>query len=146
MVSGVLIVLGLDDWVEYVLTVERDVAAPGLARLNSWPAELFTNTSIRQIVCNLTQETEGFEDGSFSYVIRDPPTIGLAGELYSGDFYREPCRVLRRRGKLFHYTGHPKSKLGRNTARGVARRLREAGLVRVKSVDEAFGLGMYKGG
>jgi len=146
LVSGVLIVLGLDDWVEYVVTVERDVAGPGLARLNSWPAELFTDPGMGQIVCNLTEETEGFEDGSFSCVIRDPPTMGLAGELCSGDFYRELCRVLRRRGKLFHYTGDPKSKLGRNTARGVARRLREAGFVRVKSVDEAFGLVIYKGG
>jgi hypothetical protein len=146
LVSGVLIVLGLDDWVEYVLTVERDVAVPGLARLNPWPVELFTNPGMGQIVCNLTEETEGFEDVSFSCLIRDPPTMGLAGELYSGDFCRELCRVLRRRGKLFHCTGRPKSKLGRSTARGVARRLPKVGFVRVKSVGEAFGLVMYKGG
>jgi len=146
LVSGVLIVLGLDDWVEYVLTVERDVAVPGLARLNPWPVELFTNPGMGQIVGNIIEEIEGFGDGSFSCVIRDPPTMSLAGELYSGDFYRELCRVLRRRGKLFHYTGDPKSKLRRNMARGAARRLREAGFVRVKSVDEAFGLVMYKGG
>ena len=60
MVSGVLIVLGLDDWVEYVLTVERDVAAPGLARSNSWPMELFTNPGMGQIVGNIIEEIEGF--------------------------------------------------------------------------------------
>ena len=146
MVGGVLIVLGLDDWAEYVLTAERDLAALELARLNPWSVELFTNPGMGQIVCNLTEETEGFEGGSFSCVIRDPPTMSLAGELHSGDFYRELCGVLRRRGRLFHYTGDAKSKLRRNTARGVARSSREAGLTGVKSRDEAFGLIALKGG
>ena len=87
---------------EYVLTVERDVAAPGLARSNSWPMELFTNPGMGQIVGNMIEEIEGFGDGLFSYVIHDPPTIGLAGDLYSGDFCRWLHRVLRPRGRLYH--------------------------------------------
>ena len=121
-----------------VVTVEKDVAVLELARLNPWSEGLFTNPGIHQIVGNVVEEIEGFEDGLFSYVIHDPPAIVLAGELYSGAFYGELCRVIRAKGRLYHYTGHPKSKLGRNTVRGVARRLREVRFTRVKSTDEAF--------
>ena len=104
------------------------MAAPGLARLNSWPAELFTNPGMGQIVCNLTEETEGFDGGSFSCVIRDPPTMGLAGELYSGDFYRDLCRVLRRRGKLLHRTGHPRNQARAEHGQGRGTKVARGGL------------------
>jgi len=115
--------------VEYVLTVERDVAAPGLARLNSWPAELFTNPGTGQIVCNLTQETEGFEDGSFSHVIHDPPTIVLTGELYSGDFYRELCRVLSEaKGEVVSLHGGPKEQARAEHGQGRGTKVARGGL------------------
>ena len=52
----------------------------------------------------------------------------IAGELYSQEFYNELARVLRRRGKLFHYTGSPnKLTSGRDVPREIAARLRRAG-------------------
>jgi predicted methyltransferase len=127
-----------------VVTVELDPVVLELARLNPWSGELFNNPKIRQIVGDVVEEIQDFADDSYSCVIHDPPTIGLAGDLYSGAFYRDLHRVLRPRGKLFHYTGDPSSKLGRNTARGVAHRLREVGFSRVKPRDEAFGLVGFK--
>lgn len=127
-----------------VVTVELDPVVLELASLNPWSGELFDNPQIRQVVGDVVEEIQEFADDSFSCVIHDPPTIGLAGDLYSGEFYGELHRVLRPRGKLFHYTGDPRSKLGRNTARGVARRLGEAGFTRVKPRDEAFGLVGFK--
>jgi predicted methyltransferase len=127
-----------------VVTVELDPVVLELARLNPWSGELFNNPKIRQVVGDVVEEIEDFADDSFSCVIHDPPTIGLAGDLYSGAFYRDLHRVLRPKGKLFHYTGDPSSKLGRNTARGVAQRLREVGFTRVKPRDEAFGLVGFK--
>ena len=61
-------------------------------------------------------------------MLHDPPRFGIAGELYSQAFYDELARVLKRRGKLFHYTGTPnKLTSGRDVPSEVARRLRAAG-------------------
>ena len=70
--------------------------------------------------------------------------FSLAGELYSGEFYRHLYRVLARKGRLFHYIGDLESRSGRNVARGVVRRLQEAGFSRVVRRPEAFGVVAYK--
>ncbi len=60
--------------------------------------------------------------------LHDPPRFGIAGELYSQAFYDQLARVLRRKGKLFHYTGSPnKLTSGRDVPNEVATRLRRAG-------------------
>ena len=66
--------------------------------------------------------------------------FNLAGELYGLDFYRECRRVLRGRGRLFHYIGNPESKSGATVTRGVVRRLQEAGFRRINPHPEAFGV------
>ena len=56
------------------------------------------------------------------------PRFGIAGELYSQRFYDQLAKVLRRRGKLFHYVGTPnKLSRGRDLQREVSRRLQRAG-------------------
>jgi predicted methyltransferase len=68
--------------------------------------------------------------GSIDAILHDPPRFGIAGELYSQVFYDHLARVLRRKGKLFHYTGTPnKLTSGRNVPVEVAKRLRSAGFV-----------------
>jgi predicted methyltransferase len=65
---------------------------------------------------------------TFDAALHDPPRFGIAGELYSESFYREIARVLKPRGKLFHYTGTPnKLTSGRDVPREVAKRLQAAG-------------------
>jgi len=60
--------------------------------------------------------------------LHDPPRFGIAGELYSQVFYDQLARVLKRRGKLFHYTGTPnKLTSQRDVPTEVANRLRRAG-------------------
>ena len=64
----------------------------------------------------------------FDAVLHDPPRFGIAGELYSQVFYDHLARVLKRKGKLFHYTGAPnKVNAGRDVPNEVAKRLRRAG-------------------
>jgi hypothetical protein len=70
--------------------------------------------------------------------------FSLAGELYSRACYEELYRVLKRKGRLFHYIGDLESRSGRNVARGVVRRLREAGFSRVVRKPGAFGLVAYR--
>jgi len=70
----------------------------------------------------------GLPDQGFDAVLHDPPRFGIAGELYSQVFYDHLARVLRPRGRLFHYTGTPnKLTSGRDVPNEVASRLRSAG-------------------
>lgn len=123
-----------------VVTVELDPAGLEVARYNPWSRALFENPKITQIVGDAFEEIQKFADGSFDRVLHDPPTFSLAGELYSGAFYREVHRTLRGGGKLFHYIGDPASALGKRTTAGVIRRLGEAGFRRVERRPEAFGV------
>lgn len=129
---------------EEVVTIEIDPAVQEVAWLNPWSQGLFDNSKIRLVMGDAFEVVQTFEDQSFSRIIHDPPTFSLAGELYSGEFYRQMFRVLKRGGRLFHYVGDPNSKASGGVTRGVMRRLREAGFARVVHRPEAFGLVAYK--
>ena len=128
----------------HVTTVEIAPAALEVARLNPWSQALFDNDRITQIVGDVYDEIETFEDEAFDRIIHDPPAFNLAGDLYSGAFYQELFRVLRRKGRLFHYIGDLESKSGRVVSKGAVRRLQEVGFTRVVRRPEAFGLVSYK--
>jgi uncharacterized protein len=123
-----------------VTTIDIDPAAIEVARQNPWSRDLFDNPKIIQIIGDSYDVVEAFEDESFDCIIHDPPTVTLAGHLYSGDFYAELHRILKKRGRLFHYIGDPSSKLGSRTTKGVIRRLQEVGFRRVELAPQAFGV------
>jgi predicted methyltransferase len=129
---------------EQVVTVELDPAVLEVARLNPWSHTLFDNPAIEQIVGDSFEVVQTFEDESFARILHDPPRFSLAGELYSGECYCHLFRILKQKGRLFHYVGDPESRLGRNVLRGVVRRLQEAGFSRVVRRPEAFGVVAYK--
>lgn len=126
--------------VQEVVTIELDPTTLTIARDNPWSRPLFADPKIRQLVGDSYALVPTFPDESFSRIIHDPPIFSLAGELYSGAFYRELFRVLRRGGRLFHYIGSLESKGGAGVARGVIRRLGEAGFVRIERHPAAFGV------
>ena len=75
-------------------------------------------------------------DASMDALLHDPPRFGIAGELYSRAFYDQLARVLRRGGRLFHYTGSPnKLSSGRDVPREVAKRLEQAGFKAQLALD-----------
>lgn len=75
-------------------------------------------------------------DASFDAALHDPPRFGIAGELYSQMFYNALARVLRRGGRLFHYTGSPnKLTSGRDVPREVQKRLEKAGFKAELALD-----------
>jgi uncharacterized protein len=123
-----------------VTTVELDPAAIEIARHNPWSRRLFDNPRINIVIGDVFDEVQSMPAGHFSAVIHDPPTIQFAGDLYSGEFYAELHRVLRRGGKLFHYVGDPKSALGSKTTTGVLKRLSDVGFKKIERHPEAFGL------
>jgi predicted methyltransferase len=129
---------------EHVITIELDPTAQEMAHYNPWSRPLFDNPRIERIIGDTFEVVPSFEDGEFSCILHDPPMLSLAGELYSGEFYRDCWRVLCRNGKLFHYVGDPDSKSGARTTKGVVRRLQEAGFTRVVHKPQAFGVVAYK--
>ena len=88
----------------------------------------------RQAACwtldqgDVETEIAALPDASFDAILHDPPRFGIAGELYSQAFYDQLARVLRRKGRLFHYTGSPnKLTSGRDVPAEVMKRLKRAG-------------------
>lgn len=127
-----------------VMTIELDPGAQEIARNNPWSRDLFSNPKIKQVMGDAFEVVPGFEDNYFTRIIHDPPVFSLAGELYSGQFYRELYRILKRGGRLFHYIGDLNSKSGGTVTRGALRRLQEAGFTRITKRPEAFGVVAYK--
>ncbi len=127
-----------------VVTIELDPGAQAIARLNPWSQGLFHDEKIRQIMGDAFEVVPTFASDSFDRIIHDPPVFSLAGELYSGAFYRQLYRVLKRGGRLFHYIGNLDSKSSGTVARGSLKRLKEAGFSRLVSRAEAFGVVAYK--
>ena len=125
---------------ERVLTIELDAAVVAIARQNPWSQPLFDNPRIQIVIGDSADILPALASGVFSCVIHDPPTFALAGELYTLDFYREVYRVLRPRGRLFHYIGDPESKSGHAVTARVRERLRQAGFQRLTPAPHAFGL------
>ncbi len=77
---------------------------------------------------DISKQIAELQSDSVDAVLHDPPRFGIAGELYSQVFYDQLARVLRRRGRLFHYTGTPnKLTSGRDVPNEVLKRLRRAG-------------------
>jgi hypothetical protein len=109
-----------------VISCEKDPDVIWLRHLNPWsPAE---GSGLRLIQADITRQIHSIPDASIEAILHDPPRFGIAGELYSGLFYESLARVLRHRGRLFHYTGSPnKLTSGRDVRNEVAERLRHAG-------------------
>jgi hypothetical protein len=128
---------------DHVVTIELDPAVQEIARSNPWSRALFDNPKIEMRTGDSFEIIDQFADGTFSRIIHDPPVFGLAGELYSGLFYRKAMRVLAPRGRMFHYIGDPKSKSGARVTKGVVERLRDAGFSRVEPAPMLFGVVAY---
>ena len=119
-----------------VITVEKDEKVLWLAEHNPFSALL---EKAELILGDAFEVLDELEDEYFDNVIHDPPTLALAGELYSLEFYLKLRRVMRKGARLFHYTGAPGKHRGLNIARGVAQRLRRAGFI-VEKVIEGYGI------
>jgi predicted methyltransferase len=97
-----------------------------LRSLNPWSPE--SGDALTLFTADIAERIATIPRGSIDAILHDPPRFGIAGELYSQVFYNQLARVLKRRGRLFHYTGSPnKLTSGRDVPNEVAARLRRAG-------------------
>ena len=127
-----------------VLSIELSPEVMGLRALNPWSNDL-KQAGIVQCQGSSYELISTLPAASFDAVIHDPPRFSLAGELYSEEFYREIFRVLRRDGRLFHYTGNPHVvKKGSSFVDGVILRLKAAGFKNVQKVEHLMGVSAQK--
>lgn len=114
-----------------VLSFEKNPDVIWLRGLNPWspahegpdasPALTLTQADISEHIATLPA-------ASVDAVLHDPPRFGIAGELYSQKFYDQLARVLRKGGRMFHYTGTPNRLTSRRDVPSeVATRLQRAG-------------------
>jgi len=117
-----------------VLSIEKNPDVLWLRSLNPWsPAP---GGRLTLALGDIGETITTLPDRSCDAILHDPPRFGIAGELYSQAFYAQLARVIRRKGRLFHYTGSPnKLTSGRNVPAEVMQRLRQAGFVAEPSGD-----------
>jgi len=116
----------LTEGARQILSFEKNPDVIWLRSLNPWSPAPDATLSLTH--ADIAQAVIDMPDASVDAVLHDPPRFGIAGELYSQSFYDQLARVLKFRGRLFHYTGSPnKLSSGRDLAGEVSRRLQAAG-------------------
>ena len=127
---------------DHVTVFEIDPNVVDMARLNPYSRPLFEEGGAIELrEGNIAEGITRLPDDGFDFVIHDPPTLAVAGDLYGDDFYRQLRRVLRPGGRLFHYTGDPGSRSrGQDLPGRVAERLKAIGFTRVRREPEALGV------
>ena len=118
----------LEGRAQQVLSYEKSADVIWLRGLNPWSPE--SGGALTLAHADIVEQIVTLPDASVDAILHDPPRFGIAGELYSQAFYDQLARVLKRRGRLFHYTGTPnRLTSGRDVPSEVAKRLRRAGFV-----------------
>ncbi|HUV35284.1 MAG TPA: RsmD family RNA methyltransferase [Candidatus Desulfaltia sp.] len=126
---------------ELVVTVELEPQVVRIALMNPWSAPLFTGEAIHKVIGDTYMVASVLPESFFDYVIHDPPRHDHAGHLYGLDYYRRLHRLMAPGGRMFHYTGEPRSRYrGVNLQRGVSKRLREAGFTGTRYHPEVMGV------
>lgn len=111
-----------------VLSYEKNPDVIWLRSINPWSPVVGDGLILTH--GDIAEQIIALPNASVDAILHDPPRFGIAGELYSQVFYDHLARVLKRKGKLFHYTGAPnKLTSGRDVPNEVAKRLRSAGFV-----------------
>ncbi|WP_243849436.1 class I SAM-dependent methyltransferase [Xanthomonas arboricola] len=118
---------------------EKNADVLWLRTLNPWspdPDDAAYGGRLQLTHADISQHIATLADDSVDAILHDPPRFGIAGELYSQLFYDQLARVLRRGGRLFHYTGAPnRLTSGRDVPNEVSKRLSKAGFSTQLALD-----------
>lgn len=129
----------LEAGVAHIQSIEKNADVLWLRTLNPWspdPDGLVSSGRLQLNHADVSLAITQIADASVDALLHDPPRFGIAGELYSQVFYDQLARVLRRGGRLFHYTGSPnKLTSGRDVPNEVAKRLEKAGFKAQLALD-----------
>jgi uncharacterized protein len=123
-----------------ILSFEKNPDVLWLRGLNPWSPRVAPPLQLE--LADIAARIATLADDSVDAILHDPPRFGIAGELYSQAFYDQLARVLRRKGKLFHYTGAPnRLTSNRNVPNEVAKRLRKSGFTTTATADGLLAVG-----
>ncbi|MDD3297060.1 MAG: MnmC family methyltransferase [Candidatus Omnitrophica bacterium] len=123
-----------------VITFEKDNIVYDIARMNPLSECLFKARNIEIRREDASEGIKQFPGEYFDCVIHDPPTLKLAGELFSNEFYSQVKRVLRPKAKFFHYTPLYKIKQGFKLSDSIKKRLAKQGFRNIAYSEAACGL------
>lgn len=122
-----------------IISFEKNQDVLWLRTLNPWspdPDATASGGRLQLSHADVTQAITGISDGSIDSVLHDPPRFGIAGDLYAQTFYDQLARVMKRGGRLFHYTGSPnRLTSGRDVPREVSTRLEKSGFTTRTAMD-----------
>jgi predicted methyltransferase len=125
-----------------IRSFEKNPDVLWLRTLNPWspdPNAPGSGGRLHLIQGDISQAIESIAAASVDAILHDPPRFGIAGELYSQAFYDHLARVLRKGGRMFHYTGAPnRLTTGRDVPMEVARRLANTGFATERALDGVF--------
>jgi uncharacterized protein len=126
---GYFAACALETGVAQLHSFEKNADVLWLRTLNPWSPDAAASDGRLQLAhADVAQAIAAIASDSMDALLHDPPRFGIAGDLYAQTFYDQLARVLRRGGRLFHYTGSPnKLTSGRDVPREVAKRLEKAG-------------------
>lgn len=129
----------LDAGAARIDSFEKNENVLWLRTLNPWSPDPEADTSggrLRLTHADVSQAIADMPAASVDAVLHDPPRFGIAGELYSQAFYDQLARVMRRGGRLFHYTGTPNTLTsGRDVPGEVLKRLQKSGFKAERALD-----------
>jgi predicted methyltransferase len=129
----------LEAGVVRIQSFEKNPDVLWLRTLNPWSPDPDASASggrLELVHADVSQAITRLADASVDALLHDPPRFGIAGELYSQAFYDQLARVLRRGGRMFHYTGSPnKLTSDRDVPNEVAKRLEKAGFKAQLALD-----------
>lgn len=129
----------LDAGAAGIRSFEKNLDVMWLRTLNPWspdPDAPGAGGRLQLAHADVSEAIMQLPDATFDVALHDPPRFGIAGELYSQAFYDQLARVVRKGGRLFHYTGTPnKLTSGRDVPREVARRLEKSGFRAEPALD-----------
>jgi predicted methyltransferase len=123
-----------------VRSFEKNPDVRWLRSLNPWspdgPWWTESRDALELTTGDVAVEIASLPDGAFDAALHDPPRFGIAGELYSAEFYAQLARVLAPGAPLFHYTGTPNTlTTGRDVPGEVLKRLKAAGFRAQREAD-----------
>ena len=137
---GYTAISALGKGTEVVVSIEREAPVIHIAKMNPWSQRLFGG-GVSLLLGDSFFTVDTLPDGFFDWVIHDPPRLTHAGSLYSEAFYEKIFRVMAEGGRLFHYTGEPRSRYrGVDLQRGVQRRLRGVGFKKTEYHPKILGV------
>jgi hypothetical protein len=127
-----------------VISCELKKEVLQLGKLNPYSKEYFNSKNIEIKNKSCFDFIKTLDKESIDVIMHDPPTILIAGELYSLEFYKQISRVLKPSGLFFHYIGSTGKNKGRRFDLEIIKRLNSAGFKKCKYNEKLQSIICYK--